>query len=189
MDFTIIDALPAHIPHITRIYQQAVLQGTASFELDPPNEAEMLARYEAIIGKGYPYNVAVNAQGQLLAYAYASAYRSRPAYRWTVENSVYVDPARQGNGLGHALTAETVRRCEALGFRQMIAIVGGSDHKASIAMHEKLGFVHVGLLPATGFKHGKWLDSVVLQLALGEGDAADPDMDAYPATLYTKPSA
>ncbi|MEM9999484.1 MAG: N-acetyltransferase family protein, partial [Pseudomonadota bacterium] len=166
-----------------------VLHGTASFELDPPDEAEMANRMASIVGKGYPYMVALDADGVVAGYAYTSAYRSRPAYRWAVENSVYVKPTTQRTGIGAALTREIMRRCVRLGFRQMIAIIGGSDHAASIKMHEKLGFERVGMLKGVGYKHGKWLDSVILQCELGDGLTSHPDLDAYPGSLHTPRSA
>lgn len=170
---------------ITAIYREAVLHGTASFELDPPSQSEMAKRSDAIRSSGYPYVVAIDDEtGELLGYAYASSFRSRPAYRWTVENSVYVDENAQGRGIGKALTRKIIARCQELGFRQMIGVVGGSDHAASINMHKSLGFAVVGTLPATGFKHGKWLDSVLLQLALGDGVQSEPDPNTFPSTLY-----
>ena len=185
MPFAIRPVTASDMEAITAIYREAVLHGTASFELDPPDGLEMRARMEAITGAGYPYVVACDdADGALLGYAYAGAYRARPAYRWTVENSVYVDKDAQGRGIGKALTDEIIARCTTLGFRQMIAVIGGADHRASIAMHEALGFAHVGLLPATGFKHGRWLASVLMQRALGDGDSSEPDPSTYPGTLY-----
>lgn len=185
MSFTIRDVVPDDVAAITAIYAHAVIYGTASFELDPPDEAEMARRMGALVGQGFPYVVAVDAQsGALLGYAYAGLFRTRPAYRWTVENSVYIDEAAQGRGLGRALTAHLIDRCTALGFRQMIAIIGGSDHVASIKMHQSLGFTHQGNLAATGFKHGRWLDTVIMQLALGAGAQSEPDLDGFPGSLY-----
>lgn len=182
--FALSDTTDADMPAITAIYSDAVLNGTASFELDPPDQAEMARRFQAIVEAGYPHVCAHDADGTLLGYAYAGSYRARPAYRWTVENSVYVAPAAKGRGVGRTLLAEIIARCQALGFRQMIAVIGGSEHAASIGLHEALGFAHVGVLPATGFKHGCWLDSVLMQKQLGEGDATMPDPDTYPGTLY-----
>lgn len=180
MEFSIVPAKTDHVPAITAIYREAVLHHTASFELVPPDDVQMAHRMAAIVGQGYPFLVALSSDGSLLGYAYASSYRSRPAYRWSVENSVYVDPLAHGLGVGTSLTRVVIARCESLGFRQMIAIVGGSDNLASIAMHEKLGFERVGLLPGSGFKHGQWLDSVLMQRALGDGLTTEPDMDAFP---------
>lgn len=182
--FDIVDTTEADIPAITAIYAEAVLNGTASFELDPPDEAEMLRRFRAIRDQNYPYISAHAEDGSLLGYAYASAYRSRPAYRWTVEDSVYIGPGAQGRGLGRALLAEIINRCEALGFRQMIAVIGGADHLPSIRLHEALGFAHAGVLRHVGFKHGSWLDTVMMDRPLGDGDTTSPNPGNYPGTLY-----
>ncbi len=183
-DLVIRDVLPDDIAAITAIYREAVLYGTASFELDPPDEPEMLARMRSITDAGYPYIVCLNEQDYLLGYAYASAYRSRPAYRWSCENSVYMTKDARGLGIGKRLMQVIIDRCEALGFRQMVGIIGGADHIASIKLHQSLGFEKVGRLPATGFKHGKWLDSIVMQRALGEGSESAPDPNSYPGNLY-----
>ncbi|MEO0543461.1 MAG: N-acetyltransferase family protein [Pseudomonadota bacterium] len=184
MDFLIEPVSVDYVHDIASLYREAVLLGTASFELDPPDDVQMAHRIGHIMERGYPFVVALCPDRSLLGYAYASEYRSRPAYRWTVENSVYVDSAAHGLGVGSALTAEIAKRCEALGFRQMVAVIGGSDNISSIAMHKKLGFRQVGILQASGFKHGKWLDCVFMQKELGEGMNTDPDADAYPGTLY-----
>ena len=182
---TIRDATPADLPAITAIYRHAVLTGTASFELDPPDEAEMRGRYDAMRASGYPYAVALTGDGRFAGYAYANAFRTRPAYRWSVENSVYVDPAMQGQGVGKALMIDLLARTEALGFRQMIAVIGGSAHKASIGLHESLGFITIGTFRASGFKFGQWLDTVLMQKALNGGSATPPDESSYPGTLYS----
>lgn len=181
---TIRDTTPADIPFVTAIYRHAVLHGTASFELEPPDEAEMTARFEAVRGPGYPHLVAVTEDGGVAGYAYANAFRARPAYRWSVENSVYVDPAMQGGGVGRALMIALLERSEALGFRQMIAVIGGSEHKASIGLHASLGFETIGVFKGSGFKFGRWLDTVLMQKALNGGDAGLPDENAFPGTLY-----
>lgn len=181
---TIRDASPSDIEVVTAIYRDAVLTGTASFELDPPDEAQMLARFTTITQSGYPYIIAETEDGRIAGYAYAGAYRPRPAYRWSVENSVYIDPDMQGRGIGKALMAELLRRVEALGFRQVIAVIGGSQHKASIALHESLGFEPVGVFKGSGFKFGQWLDTVLMQKSLNGGDATLPDETAFPGTLY-----
>ncbi len=169
---------------ITDIYRDAVLHGTASFELDPPEESEMTSRMLNIVEAGYPYIVGISEEGAVMGYAYASAYRARPAYRWSCENSVYIDKSAHGAGIGKKLMQVIIERCTALGFRQMLGIVGGSEHMASIGLHKSLGFEHVGTLPATGYKHGRWLDSVLMQRALGEGDKSKPDPTTFPGTLY-----
>ncbi|GAB4355196.1 MAG: GNAT family N-acetyltransferase [Oricola sp.] len=178
------DAAESDIPAITAIYRHAVLHGTASFELDPPDEAEMRRRMESVRAPGYPYLVAETADGRVAGYAYANAFRTRPAYRWSVENSVYLDPAMQGRGLGRALMGELLDRLERAGFRQVIAVIGGADHKASIRLHESLGFEMIGIFRGSGFKFGRWLDTVLMQKPLNGGDATLPDENAFPGTLY-----
>ncbi|ACA20330.1 GCN5-related N-acetyltransferase [Methylobacterium sp. 4-46] len=165
---------PEDIPAVQAIYAHAVRTGRASFELDPPDMPEMLRRHAGLVGAGYPYLVAV-AGDALLGYAYAGPYRTRPAYRGTVENSVYVDPARLGQGIGRRLLGDLVEAATARGFRQMVAVIGDSANAASIRLHAALGFAQVGVLRAVGWKHGLWLDTVLMQRALGPGDAAPPD--------------
>ncbi len=154
---------------IAAIYAHHVRTGTGSFETEAPGEAEMRRRQNEVVGRGYPYLVAEGA-GQVLGYAYAGPYRTRPAYRNTVENSVYVRPDAMGRGIGRMLLLRLIEECADRGFRQMVAIVGDSDNLASIQLHERAGFRRVGVLSAVGFKHGRWLDTVLLQRALGEGD-------------------
>ncbi|MGE3149332.1 MAG: N-acetyltransferase family protein [Pseudorhodoplanes sp.] len=179
MSATIIrPATPADIPAIARIYAQAVLHGTASFEIDPPDEAEMARRHRHIVEGGYPYCVA-ELGGCVRGYAYAAAYRARPAYRFSVEDSVYVDPDAQGHGLGRALLDAIIAESERRGFRLMIAVIGDSGNAASIALHRRAGFEMVGAFRNVGFKHGRWLDSILMQRALGEGAATPPDSGAF----------
>ena len=166
------DATPADLPSITRIYADSVLNGVASYELVAPDEAEMGRRMEAIKSPGYPYLAAVDEDGALLGYAYASAFRTRPAYRWLVEDSIYLSPDARGKGVGGALLAELIARCETLGFRQMVAV------------HQKAGFASAGMIRGSGHKHGRWLDTVFMQRPLGEGTATDPDPATYPGTLF-----
>ena len=161
-------SIEADISAITAIYAHAVGHGTASFEVEPPDEAEMARRRQAVLAGGYPYLVA-EIDGTLAGYAYAGAYRPRPAYRFTVEDSIYVALDRQGSGVGRALLVALIEACEALGFRQMVAVIGDSASQGSICLHESLGFRPVGVLEAIGFKHGRWLDVVLMQRALGEG--------------------
>jgi L-amino acid N-acyltransferase YncA len=173
-DLTIRPATLADIPAITRIYGDSVTHATASFELEPPDEAEMARRMQALLDGGFPY-LAADAGGALGGYAYAGPFRARPAYRFTVENSVYIAPDRQRRGVGRALLAALVEACEARGFRQMIAVIGDSTkQQASIGFHTALGFEHIGILPDVGFKHGRWLDSVLMQRALGAGGTTEP---------------
>jgi L-amino acid N-acyltransferase YncA len=160
-------AVPADIAAITRIYAHAVRFGTASFEIEPPDEAEMARRQRALIEGGFPYLVA-EADGAVAGYAYAGPYRSRPAYRFSVENSVYVAPEAHRRGIGRALLDRLIAEAAARGFRQMIAVIGDSDQTASIALHRAAGFRLVGTIAAVGFKHGRWLDSVLMQLELKE---------------------
>jgi L-amino acid N-acyltransferase YncA len=166
-------AAPNDIPAITRIYTHAVLHGTASFELEPPDESEMARRQRALIESGHPYLVA-EADGTVLGYAYAGPYRARPAYRWSVEDSVYIAPDAQRRGIGRALLVRLIAESEARGFRQMIAVIGDSAQVPSIELHRALGFRLVGTFAAVGFKHGRWLDSVLMPRPLGLGDTAAP---------------
>jgi phosphinothricin acetyltransferase len=174
MTVSIRPATPADIPAITRIYADAVEHGTASFELTPPDEAEMTRRMNDLISNNFPY-LAADVDGALGGYAYAALYRTRPAYRDTLEDSVYIAPAMQGRGIGRALLKALVETAAARGFRQMIAVIGDSDQAASIALHAGLGFAYVGTLPNVGFKHGRWLDTVLMQLALGPGSTTPPN--------------
>ncbi len=156
------------IPAITRIYAHAVQHGTASFELEPPDEAEMTKRMRYLLDGKYPYIVA-EIDGALAGYAYAGMYRARPAYRFTVENSVYIAPEMHRRGVGVALLKALIAEATTRGFRQMIAVIGDNKQAASIGVHEACGFHHVGNLENVGFKHGRWLDTVLMQIALGKG--------------------
>jgi L-amino acid N-acyltransferase YncA len=163
----------ADIAAITGIYADAVVNGTASFEIEPPDEAEMTRRQAALLNNGYPYLTA-EIEGLLAGYAYAGPYRSRPAYKWSVEDSIYVAPAMHRKGIGGLLLRRLVAESEQRGFRQMIAVIGDSAQIGSIAVHERAGFSHIGTLRSVGFKHGKWLDTVLMQRALGKGDTTPP---------------
>jgi phosphinothricin acetyltransferase len=166
-------AEPRDLPAITRIYAHAVLHGTASFELEPPDEAEITRRYVALHDGGFPYVVA-EFDGSVAGYAYAGPYRARPAYRFTVEDSIYIDAAMQRRGVGRALLDALLVESEMRGFRQMIAVIGDSATVASIELHRAAGFRMVGAFEAVGFKFGRWLDSVLMQKALGNGAATNP---------------
>src|SRR6185295_5353893 len=166
-------ATPADIPSITRIYDQAVREGTASFEIAPPDEPEMTRRFESLRAGGYPYLVA-DVAGAIAGYAYAGPYRARPAYRWTVENSVYVDVAARRRGVGRVLLARLIAESAARGYRQMIAVIGDSANASSIELHRAAGFRMVGTFDNVGFKFGRWLDSVLMQRALGDGAKTAP---------------
>lgn len=157
------------MPAITAIYAQAVLHGSASFELEPPTLADMQARRRTLLAANYPYIVA-EAAGEVAGYAYAGAWRARPAYGATVEDSIYVNPAFQGRGVGRALLDALIDECTARGFRQMIAVIGDSQNAGSVAVHRAAGFEMTGTLKSVGWKHGRWLDTVLMQRALGPGD-------------------
>ena len=163
----------ADIPAITRIYAHAVEHGTASFELTPPDEAEMRRRMQAILDDKFPYFVA-EVDGAVAGYAYASLYRTRPAYRFTVEDSVYVAPDTHRRGVGKALLLKLIEACTALGFRQMIAVIGDSEQAASIGVHKACGFEPAGNLKNIGWKFGRWLDTPLMQRALGPGATREP---------------
>lgn len=164
----------ADIPAITAIYAHAVRHGTASFELEPPTEAEMTRRMQAVLDGKFPY-LAAEIDGRLAGYAYASLYRTRPAYRFTVENSVYVAPDMHRRGVGKALLERLIEECTARGYRQMIAVIGDSDQAASIGVHKACGFEPAGNLKSIGWKFGKWLDTPLMQRALGDGANTKPD--------------
>jgi phosphinothricin acetyltransferase len=168
------DAREADLPRITAIYAHHVRTGLASFETDPPDEAQMRERFEAVRAKGFPY-LACDAGGRVAGYAYATLYRVRPAYRFALEDSVYVDPEFAGRGIGRALLAGLIARCEAIGCRQLVAVIGDSANAASIGLHSALGFLHAGTLRSIGFKHGRWVDSVLMQRAIGPGDSSPPE--------------
>jgi L-amino acid N-acyltransferase YncA len=157
---------------VTAIYRHHVLHGVASFEDIPPEVDEVAYRRRKIVERGLPYLVAEQS-GRVVGYCYASPYRTRSAYRFTVEDSIYLDTAETGRGIGRALLQTLVERCSDLGYRQMVAIIGGSDQWPSIRLHEALGFTRTGLLPAVGFKFGQWVDTVLMQRALGS-DATSP---------------
>ena len=167
-------ATPQDIPAITKIYAAAVEHGTASFELEAPDEAEMARRMQRLHEGGYPY-LAAERDGRLVGYAYAGVYRARPAYRWSVEDSIYLDPDYQRLGIGRELLDCLIATCEGAGFRQMIAVIGDSVNQTpSIGLHRHAGFRLVGILENVGFKNGRWLDSVLMQRPLGAGDTAPP---------------
>ena len=170
---TVRPATTADIAAITGIYRPAVLHGTATFEIEPPDEAEMLRRFEAIAGSGYPYFVA-EVDGRVLGYAYVNAYRTRPAYRFTVEDSIYIAPDAQGKGIGGVLLQSVIEASTAKGYRLMVAVIGDSKTYGSIAVHRNAGFTFCGTIHSVGYKFGRWLDSVIMQLPLGEGDKSAP---------------
>jgi len=164
------------LPELTEIYRHAVLNGTASFEIEPPDEAEMARRRVALLDAGFPYLVAEE-DGRIFGYAYAGPYRPRPAYRYTVEDSIYVAPDLQGRGVGRALLSALIDECERLGFRQMIGVIGDSSSTGSIALHRSLGFLNAGVVRDVGYKHGRWLDQVIMQRRLGSGTDGVPGVE------------
>ena len=167
-DLTIRPAALGDLPAITAIYAHAVSTGTATFELDPPDASEMTRRYRVLVDSNSPYLVATLG-GDVAGYAYAGSYRPRPAYRFTVEDSIYLAPQNQQRGIGTKLLRELIAQSEARGYRQMIAVIGDSANTGSIALHARAGFEMVGTHPNVGFKFGRWLDSVLMQRGLGEG--------------------
>jgi phosphinothricin acetyltransferase len=161
------------VAEIAAIYRHHVLHGIASFEDIPPDEDEVARRREHILALNLPYLVAERS-GRVVGYCYASRYRMRSAYRFTLEDSIYVDAAEVGRGIGRTLLSRLVERCCELGYRQMVAVIGGSEQWPSIRLHETLGFTRAGLLPAVGFKFGSWIDCVLMQRALGSGATTPP---------------
>jgi L-amino acid N-acyltransferase YncA len=166
-------AAAADLPAITEIYDHAVRYGTATFELIPPDLTEMTRRFGILMDGGFPYLVAA-LEGRVVGYAYAGAYRPRPAYRFTVENSVYLQPAIHRRGIGLQLLRRLITESEARGYRQMIAVVGDSANAGSIGVHTKCGFQMIGTHPDVGFKFGRWLDTVMMQRVLGDGGSTLP---------------
>jgi len=163
----------ADVPAVTAIYAWNVVHGTGTFELEAPGEPEMARRRADVLAKGWPWLVAER-DGRIVGYAYANEFRPRPAYRFCLEDSIYLDPQAQGQGVGRLLLAELLAQCEARGARQMLAVIGDSANAASVGVHRALGFEHAGLLRSAGWKFGRWLDVVVMQRALGPGDDKPP---------------
>ena len=163
----------ADLGAVTAIYEHHVLHGTGTFELDAPDAADMAQRRAAVLANGLPWLVAQRGD-QLLGYAYANHFRPRRAYRFCLEDSIYLAPEAQGRGVGRLLLAELMARCEARGARQMLAVIGDAANTGSIGVHRALGFEHSGVLKAAGWKFGRWLDVVLMQRALGFGAARDP---------------
>src|ERR1043165_1569150 len=170
-------ATEADLSAVTEIYQHAVLHGTATFELIPPDLAEMTRRFRALMDGGYPYIVAT-IDGEVAGYAYAGAYRPRPAYRFTVENSIYLRPAIHRRGIGLRLLHRLIEECERRGYRQMIAVIGDSANAGSIGVHAKCGFQMIGTHPNVGFKFGRCPAPVMMQRALGQGATTIPGDNA-----------
>jgi len=167
------DATPEDIPAIEAIYRPHVLRGLASFEEVPPDAAELARRYADVRTRGLPYLVAVQA-GEVLGYGYCAPYRLRSAYRYALEDSVYIKEAHLGRGVGSRLLGELIVLCERLDYRQLIAVIGDSANAASIALHARHGFLRVGTFRSVGYKFGRWVDSVLMQRPLGRGDLSPP---------------
>ena len=163
----------ADLPAIQSIYAHHVLHGTASFEETPPTVQEMRGRYDDVVSRGLPY-LAAEESGEVLGYGYCSLYRTRSAYRYTLEDSVYVREGQHRMGIGRAILAALIERSEALGYRQLVAIIGDRAQAASIGLHASLGFLRAGTLRSVGFKFGRWVDTVMMQRPLGRGDGARP---------------
>jgi phosphinothricin acetyltransferase len=174
MTLVIRPSTDADLPAITAIYGWNVLNGLGTFEEIPPDQAEMTRRRAVFLDKGLPYLVAEQ-DGVVLGYAYAGPFRLRAAYRYTVEDSVYVGPDAVGKGVGKALLSALIEACEALGLRQICAVIGDSGNAASIGLHAALGFVQQGVFPAMGYKFGRWVDLVWMQRPLNGGGTRDPD--------------
>jgi len=170
----IVPAAAQHIPAIQQIYAWHVLHGSATFETEPPDADEMQNRLSALLQKDGIWLVALE-KNELIGYCYLAPYRPRYAYRFTLEDSIYLHPERTGRGAGRALLTEAIRLAEARGFRQIVAVIAGNDNQASVGLHRALGFREVGVLKAVGFKHGRWLDTHFMQRELGAGDATSPE--------------
>ncbi len=167
---------PADLPAIQAFYAHHVLHGLASFEEAPPDLAEMRRRFEDVNALGLPYLAAVSA-GAVVGFGYCSLFRGRSAYRFALEDSIYVEESMQGKGIGKALLLVLIERCTALGYRQLIAVIGDSGNAGSIGLHASLGFLRSGMLRSSGFKFGRWVDTVTMQRPLGEGDGTLPGGD------------
>ena len=177
-DFSIRESRDDDVAAIAAIYGHHVLHGVASFEEVPPGVEEMARRRGDIVSRGFPYLVAERA-GRVVGYCYAGPYRTRIGYRFTVEDSIYIDEREVGRGIGRALLARVIDRVAAQGYRQMIAVIGGSETLASIRLHAALGFTQIGMFPAIGFKFGRWIDSVYMQRGLGPGQTTLPQEIAH----------
>lgn len=167
------DARDADMSAVMSIYARHVLTGLASFEEVPPSLEEMQSRRANVLQLGLPYLVA-ELEGRVVGYSYATSYRTRPAYRYTIEDSVYVEDGLNGRGIGTELLAELITRCERGPWRQMLAVIGDSNNAGSIALHRRMGFTPAGNLVSVGFKLARWVDSVFMQRALGAGDSTKP---------------
>jgi len=172
--FVIRDCQAGDIPAIAAIYAHYVATSLATFDEVPPSAAEMALRHAEVIEGGLPFIVAAGDDGHVFGYAYAAAFRRRTGYRYTLEDSIYVEPSAIRRGIGSALLAALIERCAAAGYRQLVAVIGDTAHAASIGLHQKLGFARIGVMPAIGFKFGRWVDVVLMQRSLGAGAASAP---------------
>lgn len=183
-DITIRAATASDLDRITEIYADAVIHGTASYELEPPTLAEMSTRFATLAGGDFPYILAESG-GAVAGYAYAGPFRPRPAYRFIAEDSIYVAPEAKGRGIGRLLLENLIREATSRGFRQMIAVIGdGHPESASVRLHERLGFRYSGKLEGSGYKHGRWLDTIFMQLSMNGGASQAPDPDSLPERKF-----
>lgn len=174
----------ADVAAIHAIYAHAVETGTATYELDAPSADEMRARFEAIARAGQPF-LAATRDGAVVGYAYAGPFRARPAYRFMVEDSIYVAPEAKRGGVGRLLLSGLIDACSALGYRQLVAVIGdGPGNPGSVGLHGALGFRHCGVMQGSGYKFGRWLDTVIMQLALNGGAASPPDPESWPERAF-----
>jgi phosphinothricin acetyltransferase len=180
MSLIIRPSLASDLCAITAIYGHAVLHGTGTFELEVPDQSEMAQRREAVLANGWPWLVAER-DGMVVGYAYAQTFRPRRAYRFCVEDSIYLDAATRGQGVGRLLLAELLGACTARGARQMLAVIGDSSNAGSVGVHRSLGFEQTGMLHHAGWKFGRWLDVVIMQKSLGMGSLTPPDDEASAA--------
>jgi L-amino acid N-acyltransferase YncA len=172
---TIRPARDTDLPAITAIYAHHVLHGTGTFETTPPTEGDMTTRRADVLSKGLPYLVAEDDAGQVVGFAYCQWFKPRPAYRYSAEDSIYMHPDATGKGLGKALLGELARQAQAAGIRKLIAVIGDSDNTGSIGVHRSVGFSDAGCIKSCGWKFGRWLDIVLMQMAIGEGDGTSPE--------------
>jgi L-amino acid N-acyltransferase YncA len=172
---TIRPSRDADLPAITAIYAHHVLHGTGTFETTPPTEDDMTARRADVLAKGLPYLVAEDDGGRVLGFAYCQWFKPRPAYRFSAEDSIYMHPDASGKGLGKQLLAQLAQQAQATGVRKLIAVIGDSANAGSIGVHRALGFAHAGTIASCGWKFGRWLDIVLMEKAIGEGDTTSPE--------------
>ena len=165
---------PQDLPAITRIYAHHVLHGTGSFETEAPSEAEMTRRRDEVLSRQLPYLVAEDDDAQILGFAYANWFKARPAYRFSAEDSIYVADGQHGRGLGRLLMNALIEHCEAAGVRKLIAVIGDSNNLGSVGVHRAAGFSQVGVMRSVGWKFGRWLDIVMMEKTLGDGDNSAP---------------